>query len=504
MTRQRSLRRTPRRSLLVLATLALMCASVALVHASPDASAVDITSAGPLTKVTTTPDLNCAVNHVGDSHGEFYGETACGTFVTDGTNLYGPADVPAGGGATSAAGYTAWTPVSQSGPTGSGTSADPYTIVTTVSGGPFTVVQTDTYVIGQESYTTSVRVTSSSAVDAIVYRAGDCYLQGSDDGLGLLGPGNAPTCKAEPGSVDPDRIEQWYPLTPGSNYMVDDYSTVWSAIGAKQPLPDTVETGEDDPYDNGAGLSWSTTLAAGASATFAHLTLFSPIGLLPVTVTKSVTPSAVTAGGTVSYTITLSNPSTVPVPISSVTDHLPDGFAYVTGSTTGLTTGDPSIAGQDLTWSGSFSIPAGSVATPGTATLTFSATASSVPGTYTNSASAVGSQGATVIPATDVAPVTVRGTTSSTTTTSTTSTSTTSTSSPPTTGPPVTQPTTSTSTTSSSTTTTTETPPTVTLPPTTAAPTTRPLAPTTTAAVNVGSHTATPARPVTVTPSYTG
>lgn len=451
MSRDRSLRRLPRPSLVMLALLALASASIAFVRASAPASAADIASAGPLTLVQTTPDLNCAVNHTADSHGEFYQDTACGTFVTDGTNLYGPQDVPAGEGAVLASGYVAWTPVSQTGPTGSGTGTDPFTIVTTVTGGPFTVVQTDTYVLGQESYTTSVRVSSNSSVHAIVYRAGDCYLQGSDDGLGMLGPGGAPTCKAEPGSADPDRIEQWYPLTAGSNYMVDGYAEVWAAIGAKQPFPDTVVTGDDDPYDNGAGLSWSTTLAAGGSATFSHLTLFSPVGLLPVTVEKSVTPSVVAPGGTVTYTITLSNRSSVAVPISSITDHLPDGFSYIAGSTTGVTTDDPATSGQDLTWSGSYSIPAGSVDAPATLNLSFQATASTVLGTYTNSASATGAEGATVIPAVDVAPVTVQN--------------------------PV---------------------PTTSAPPTTAGPTT------TAATVEVGSHDAPPARAVEATPTYTG
>jgi uncharacterized repeat protein (TIGR01451 family) len=448
----------------MVAALALLSASAALVHTSADASAADIASAGPLTLVQTTPDLNCAVDHVGDSAGEFYEDTACGTFVTDGTNLYGPDDIPAGDSATDVAGYVAWTPVSQTGPSGTGTGSDPYTIVTTVTGGPFTVVQTDTYVVGQESYATSVQVTSSSAVNAIVYRAGDCYLQGSDDGLGLLGPGNAPSCKAQPGSADPDRIEQWYPLTPGSNYIVDNYDTVWEAVGSMQPFPDTVETGNDSPYDNGGGLSWSRSIAAGASATFAHLTLFSPLGILPISVTKSVTPSAVAPGGTVTYSITLNNPSSSAVPISSVTDHLPDGFAYLSGSSTGLTTDDPAISGQDLTWSGSYSIPAGSVASPGTVTLTFQATASTILGTYTNSASATGAEGATVIPAVDVASVTVQDM---------------STTVAPTTVAPTT------------------------VAPTTVAPTT--IAPTTTAVVvDVDRTEAPPARPVTAPPAYTG
>ena len=66
------------------------------------------------------------------------------------------------------------------------------------------------------------------------------------------------------------------------------------------------------------------------------------------------------AGTQNGYTITIKNPNANAVTVSSITDTLPAGFAYVAGSTTGATTNDPAIAGQMLTWSGSFSVPAGS------------------------------------------------------------------------------------------------------------------------------------------------
>ena len=59
-----------------------------------------ISAPGPLTTVATSPDLNCSVHYAGDSAGEFYGDTACGTFVSLGGVLYGPAYVPAGGSAS--------------------------------------------------------------------------------------------------------------------------------------------------------------------------------------------------------------------------------------------------------------------------------------------------------------------------------------------------------------------------------------------------------------------
>ena len=63
----------------------------------PSASAGTVGSAGPLTAIAVTPDLNCAVNHVADpANGAFYNNTACGTFVAVNGTLFGPALVPAG------------------------------------------------------------------------------------------------------------------------------------------------------------------------------------------------------------------------------------------------------------------------------------------------------------------------------------------------------------------------------------------------------------------------
>ena len=395
----------------LLALFAFIVSAIVLVSAPTAAKAVDITSTGPLTTVVVTPDLNCAVNHADDRSGEFFGDTACGTFVTDGTAVYGPSNVPAGSGVTGSSGYEAWSPESQTGPSGSGSAADPFTIVTTVTGGPFTVVQTDRYVIGQETTRTDIKVTSANAVAATVYRAADCYLQDNDSGRGRLISGAAPTCLASPNSPSPERIIQWLPLTAGSNHIVDNYSTVWRAIGSKTPLPDTVRSGDSGTYDNGAGISWSTAIAAGASASFSHLTVFSPTGAQPVTITKTASASQVFAGEQVQYTITVSNPSHVNIPLATITDMMPDGFSYVAGTTTGATTADPTASASGLTWDGPFIVPPTSDEAPGTVTLTFTATVSNTPGIYTNSVTAQGSEGATIIDATDVAPVEVKAST---------------------------------------------------------------------------------------------
>lgn len=251
--------------------------TIIIAPVAASASAETITSGGPLTAISTSPDLNCAVNHEGDSYGEFFGGTACGTLIAVNGTLYGPANIPAGG---SAAPRTPWTAVSQS-KSGAGTQGNPFRIITVVDGGGLRVTQTDTYVEGVESYGTRVDVsnTSDQAQAITVYRAGDCYLQNSDIGYGALDTASgAVSCTAglEPGA----RIEQWAPLTSGSHAMESSYGSVWARVGSQLPFADTCGCGTYQ--DNGAGLSWTQTIGAHGSAGFAHLTAFSPTGATQV------------------------------------------------------------------------------------------------------------------------------------------------------------------------------------------------------------------------------
>jgi hypothetical protein len=353
-----------------------------------------IASTGPLTNIAISPDLNCAVNHTGDLSGEWFGDTACGTLVSAGGTLYGPAEIPAGGSATGVAGYTPFTPVSQVGPTGSGTTASPFTIVTVVSLGTsgLTLTETDRYVTGQETYRTDVHLakTGGTARSVIIYRAGDCFLQDSDFGLGAVS-GSTVTCKALSTSSDPNRIEQLLPLTAGNRYLEDFYNTVWATIGAQTALPNTCTC--SDAIDNGEALSWSLNLAVGAaSTTVSNLTVFSPVGAEPLRVSKTADIGSVPQGAPDGYTITVRNPGVVAETLSSIIDSpLPSGFTYTAGSTTGATTSNPTINGSTLTWHGSFTVPAS-----GSLSLHFRVTVSHTSGTYLNSAGAAGT-GLTVI-----------------------------------------------------------------------------------------------------------
>lgn len=110
-------------------------------------------------------------------------------------------------------------------------------------------------------------------------------------------------------------------------------------------------------------------------------------GCLPgatlLAVSKTTTTPVVGSGGTVHYTIQVDNPGGVAVALNSIIDVLPAGFSYIGGSTSGVTTTEPTVEGESLFWTGPFTLGANS-----TVSLSFSATASTIPGEYLNNASA--------------------------------------------------------------------------------------------------------------------
>jgi uncharacterized repeat protein (TIGR01451 family) len=372
----------------------LLAAGLVLVSAQ-EAAAATITSGGPLNSITISRDLNCDVRHVDDVIAEWYAGTACATLISLNGTLFGPASIPAGGGASP---LTPYTPVSQSAVTGSGTAADPYTIVTVVRAGDLaTLTQTDRYVAGQEFYTTEVTVTNDSAtsLSGNIYTAGDCYLQNSDYGYGQV-LGTAPACAAstEPGS----RLVALIPETGGSRYYQAQYHEVWTAVGSQQPLPNTCRC--DEYIDNGIGLSWPVGIPAGGSQSWSWTTDFSPEGHVPLNVTAAAHSPTSTPGDFNGYRVTISNGNPEGVTVNEITVTLPPGFSYVAGSSTGVTRTDPDISGQTLTWTGPFTVSGG-----GEITIDFNVRVSQSPGTYTIDATAASSHD--VSPATNAAPITV-------------------------------------------------------------------------------------------------
>ncbi len=246
-----------------------------------------VSSAGPLTSVALGNELSCQVSYRGDARFELFPSAAkpgdCGTLVFTAGTLFAPdfnnheATAASGIGTT-----TPWTPVSQTAVTGSGTAASPFKVTTVADAGAsgVRVSQVDTYIAGQESYRTETTIQNSGGAPAegILYRGGDCYLQENDTGFGFLDAAQgAVGCSINANNSPAGRIEQWYPITGGNQYMQGRYSDVWAQIGTHAPLPNTTRATES--LDNGAAISWNFSVAPGGQQTYAHFTTFSPTGV---------------------------------------------------------------------------------------------------------------------------------------------------------------------------------------------------------------------------------
>ncbi len=123
-------------------------------------------------------------------------------------------------------------------------------------------------------------------------------------------------------------------------------------------------------------------------------------------VTKTVNPGTAGSGGTVIYTVTITNSGDGDGWLTSLSDVLPRGFSYVKGSTTGFAAFDPLVNGQSLLWTGSWIVPHRTGGVNGSITLSFTALAGSVMGTFFNNATASGANFGSITSG-DTAPVVV-------------------------------------------------------------------------------------------------
>jgi hypothetical protein len=272
------------RGMLAVAVAAICClfGASSAVAAVPS---VDI-GASPLLNVSIGSDLSCQVKHTGDQALEFFPSSAtpgdCGTFVAVGGTVFGPNfsqhDGSATGSVTSGS-YSAFSGTSQTGKSGSGTSAKPFLVTTTGTAGSIAVKEVDSYVSGQESYRTDITLTNNGggAASVVLYRAGDCFLQNSDSGFGMTGSNGAVGCAENANNTPAGRIEEWVPITSGANFLEDGFDEVWSAIAKQTPFPNQC-VHCTDKVDNGAGISYSASIEPGQSQTFSHFTTFSPTG----------------------------------------------------------------------------------------------------------------------------------------------------------------------------------------------------------------------------------
>jgi hypothetical protein len=322
----------------ILSAVALFAFAVLLLPARAVAAQVVIASDGPLSQIFITDDLACQVAYRDDPAFEFFPpdseEGNCGTFVALGASVWGPA----GGPAT----LTPFTLVSQTPVSGSGTLADPFRVVTVVDipEAGLRITETDSYAVGSRSYRTDVQIANigNAGQTGVLYRAGDCYLQGNDQGFVRV-EGGSPACIVDPALGR--RIEQWLPITVGSHYFAAPYSDVWERIMSQAQFPDTCECAAQFAFDNGAGLSWPFGIAPGETATFAHETFFSPVGAAPVSggslVDSVPDPTRITLDPVVvaqSVAITAGVILLVPFPSALFNNTLEENYAEVMGGMT--------------------------------------------------------------------------------------------------------------------------------------------------------------------------
>lgn len=236
---------------------------------------------GPLTRIWIGVDLACQVERVGDAFFQMYPPSSvpgdCGTLVAYGGHVYGPSfsahpDFSAAAGDA----FLEFGRGSQTKVRGTGVPADPFVIETTVLAGPsLRVFERDSYVEGDDFYTTEVtlrNVGPTPLEDVHLYRAGDCFLGSSDGGYGFARDRSV-GCSANPDNEPTGRIEQWIPLQEDGTYGEGSYDSLWWTIADGGTLDDFCKCTEQ--RDNAAALLWRFDLAAGAAEMRSHRLLFS-------------------------------------------------------------------------------------------------------------------------------------------------------------------------------------------------------------------------------------
>lgn len=280
--------------------LALSLLTVMLAVGQAKALAADIRSDAPLTDISLNNDLSCAVSRMNVVSN--FADSTCGTFLSmaSGSNqsrLYAPGSLwfnPSTGSNASA-----FTPVSQTPVTGSGTTQDPYRVVTVVAAEDedqptgVQVSQTDSYVTGEALYRSVITVTntSGSTWSGKLYQLSYCrpgdteYTYGSTT---VTSFGKAVACSQTPNNSPPSLLVQYVPLTAGSHSAESD--SVWNTINAHADLSDTCECTER--HGSGVALNWDfASLAPGQSVTFSSISNFSSPEKPPLVSTEDPAPS---------------------------------------------------------------------------------------------------------------------------------------------------------------------------------------------------------------------
>jgi hypothetical protein len=226
--------------------------------------------------------------------------------------------------------------VKNEGPTGSGTSADPFKVVTVytaeVEGTPyFEVTQTTEYVSGNPYFTVNFAVKNVSK-STVYYRAiyaGDLFVNGSDVGTGvfLAGPprfvggqnqtsgvlgGFQEELHAFDGSATPawsSYAEDYWNTTEGGTGGI--WHDVQESANASQAFPNSVSPTN---WDNGAGVAWDTNYTEGHGLEPGQEQKYAAVNLTTVPSTLQVNPTSqgLSQGSTATITVTALNSGAQP------------------------------------------------------------------------------------------------------------------------------------------------------------------------------------------------
>jgi hypothetical protein len=225
------------------------------------ATPLDVTIPGAPLQVVVRPSGSYSVYR--NNVQQFYGGYAEGVYLWVNGVVWGPEAVPAGNSVNQ------YTLVSNT-MSGAGTRANPWVVTTVLDVGNtgLRLTQQVSYVNGDEYIRNNwaVCVVSGAGYSNLhLFHAADLYTGGNDQGYGYYDPASG----AIGGYTQArDLYQIFIPITGGSRYEEDGYSTVWDDIG------DTNGPGggfrnfyrPNDYIDNGAGLEYIFNLLVGCNS----------------------------------------------------------------------------------------------------------------------------------------------------------------------------------------------------------------------------------------------
>jgi hypothetical protein len=279
----------------LLGVVAVFLIYVQSVAALPASQPVDAkTIAGSPLRIEVGSNGSVQVYHQRFSHGATFGAADSGFFIAIGNDVYGP-NLPGTNSSSASVATLTMSPAGHDGPTGSGSQADPFRIVTSHnlsgSGAQLALVQAVSYINGNNYFQLDWSLSNNGGSQTCLkaYHAADIYFADSDYGIGYYNAGT--------GSVGGfNERRDWFmvftPVARADRYEEARYGLIWERIAGAADLANTV----DNTYlDNGIALQWNLCLQPGENRTISDLWSFgeSEAAVIPTVVAPpagNVTP----------------------------------------------------------------------------------------------------------------------------------------------------------------------------------------------------------------------